>query len=146
MSPAYADIEDNDESKLGHYREMYPSINDISSVSHSIIQNSHMGDDQNADGMHQVNTVNVNADIEEAHANALLTESDNEDENDLEGHPTNRVGAAIMGDELNASRVAVGMGDNTRLQNSQLINNKPVNVAPTIIDDKKMGLGSVKKA
>ena len=45
MSPAYANIEEKDEHRLEHFREMFPSINDISSVSHSIIQSSHANDE-----------------------------------------------------------------------------------------------------
>ena len=38
MSPAYASIEEKDDDAVSYFREMYPSFNDISSASHSIIQ------------------------------------------------------------------------------------------------------------
>ena len=45
MSPTYAGIEQNDDFRESHFREMYPSINDVSSVSHSIINSSHANDE-----------------------------------------------------------------------------------------------------
>ena len=44
----------------------------------------------------QGNGMNVEIDIEEAAAHALLTESDQDEGEELEIHPTNRVGAAIF--------------------------------------------------
>ena len=49
MSPAYSMIEEKDDYRQNHFREMFPSLNDISSVSHSIIQSSHANDDDNED-------------------------------------------------------------------------------------------------
>ena len=62
-------------------------------------------------------------DIEEAAANALLTESDQDEDEGLEAHPTNRIGAAIVSQDDQA--VNIGLGENT-FEGSQLIQDKKV--------------------
>ena len=52
-------------------------------------------------------------DIEEAAANALLTESDHDDEIGLDAHPTNRLGSNIASNEHMSSVIGVGMAENT---------------------------------
>ena len=72
------------------------------------------------DGAHQIGQINDAIDIEEAAANALLTESDQDEDMDLDGHATNR-----MGDGANISHdarqtVGIGMGGDTN-PDSQLL-------------------------
>jgi hypothetical protein len=64
------------------------------------------------------------ADIEEAAANALLTESDHgDDEIGLDAHPTNRLGSNIASNEHMSSVIGVGMAEATH-EESQLIMDK----------------------
>ena len=138
MSPQYAQIEHNNDFRSAHYREMYPSINDVSSVSHSIIDDSHAQDDQQMVPAQANNQINAGIDIEEAAANALLTESDDEDDLDIEGHPTNRLGI-VNSQTDQRNHVGMGLGENTGNE-SQLINEKKINVGPS--DEKLMAKNS----
>ena len=77
MSPVYREIEDGADVKHEGHREMFPSILN-ESISSSVLQPDSVDNvpgDVNPNGMDNVDA----AAIAEAHQNALLTESDEED-------------------------------------------------------------------
>ena len=83
MSPVYRDIENGADMRHENHREMFPSIMN-SSISSSIIHPDNDSDEEPLNAQNGLNNEDAAA-IADAHQNALLTESDQEDGAEYEG-------------------------------------------------------------
>ena len=84
MSPVYHDIEQKSEFCFEHHKEMFPSVADEScqSMSQSVVHSDSVAEDDNNNGANlgAVLQAQEDAAMAEAHQNALLTESDHEED------------------------------------------------------------------
>ena len=124
MSPVYRDIEMKNDFFYEHHKEMYPSVIDESmqSMSHSVVHNDSVAEDVNNNGganLGEVLQEQEDAALAEAQQNALLTESDHEDDEGPQHQNTHFIGPG-MNDE-NADGEDIESANNTQFEASKLV-------------------------
>jgi hypothetical protein len=144
MSPVYREIENGVDTRHHYHREMFPSlIND--SISSSVVH-----DDQDAElQVNEENNANAvdAAAIAEAQQNALLTESDREDDDDGESpdlqHATIVQDGAGAGQGMNAEELH--NSDREDANNTQFEHGKKLAHPLKLDDAAKVSISSSKK-